>query len=113
MSYSNNFLNKVVTVTIDRPLGSKHPKYGDIYPLNYGYIKGTLAPDGEEMDAYILGVSVPVKEFKGRCIAIIHRLDDDDDKLIVVPEGKTFSDEEIKKQTLFQEKYFKSKIIRT
>ena len=66
-------LNKFVTVTVDRPLGSFHPKYPDLYyPVNYGYIKGVMAPDGEEQDAYILGISEPVTEFTGRVIAIIH-----------------------------------------
>ena len=50
-------LNKFVTVTVDRPLGSFHPKYPDLYyPVNYGYIKGVMALDGEEQDAYILGI---------------------------------------------------------
>ncbi len=52
MSYSDQFLDKIVTVTIDRPLGSKHPKHGFIYLLNYGYIKDVKAPDGEDLDAY-------------------------------------------------------------
>ena len=30
------------------------------YPINYGYIEGTMAADGEEEDAYILGVTDPV-----------------------------------------------------
>ena len=73
--------NKFVTVTVDRPLGSSHPQYPDLYyPVNYGYIKGVMAPDGEEQDAYILGISEPVAEFTGRVIAIIHRHDDIEEK---------------------------------
>ena len=53
-----------------------------------------------------------MEKFEGECIAIIHRTDDDDDKLIVVPEGFEITDEEIKKQTHFQEQWFKSEIIR-
>ena len=49
-------LGKRVKVKIDRPLGSCHPKYKDLYyPVNYGYVEGVIAPDGEEQDAYILG----------------------------------------------------------
>ena len=49
-------LNKFVTVTVDRPLGSFHPQYPELYyPVNYGYIKGVMAPDGEEQDAYMGG----------------------------------------------------------
>jgi inorganic pyrophosphatase len=112
MSYANQFLEKIVTVIIDRPLGSKHPKYGNIYPINYGYIKGIKAPDGEDLDAYILGVFDPVSEFKGKCIAVIHRIDDDDDKLVVVPEDINYSDEQIIALTEFQERFFNSEIIR-
>lgn len=112
MEYSNKFLGKEIVVKIDRPIGSKHPKYGNIYPINYGFIEGTKAPDDEEIDAYILGIDKPLKDFKGICIAIIHRIDDNDDKLIVVPKGKKFSDEEIIDLTNFQEKFFKSELIR-
>jgi len=70
-------LGKLVTVTVDRPLGSYHPKHKDIhYPVNYGYIEGIIAPDGEEQDAYILGIDIPLEKFTGKVIAIIHRLDD-------------------------------------
>ena len=72
----------------------------------------TISGDGEELDCYVLGVNEPIKEFEGKCIAVIHRLNDNDDKLIVVPEEKEYSDEEIKKITYFQEKYFESEIIR-
>jgi inorganic pyrophosphatase len=106
------YLNKIIEIKIDRKLGSKHPKWNFIYPINYGYVPNTINEDGEEIDAYVLGVFEPINEFKGKCIAIIHRLDDDDDKLVVVPENKDFSDEEIIKLTEFQEKYFKIKIIR-
>lgn len=100
-------------MTIDRPLASRHPKHGFVYELNYGFIPGTLAPDGEEIDAYVLGIDRPIKSFTGRCIAIIHRLDDQDDKLIVVPDGMNFNNEEISTATHFQEQYFKSIIYRT
>lgn len=112
MSYSTQFLNKKVTVTIDRAMGSEHPKHGYVYPVNYGYIAGVPAPDGSDLDAYVLGVDEPVESFEGMCIAVIHRLDDDDDKLIVVPEGKSFSGDQIREAVHFQEQYFKSEIIR-
>ena len=96
-----------VTVTVDRPLGSSHPKYPDMqYPVNYGYVKGVMAADGEEQDAYLLGVEGPVKEYTGILIAIIHRLDDVEDKWVVAPVGRTYTKEEIAEQVAFQEKYF-------
>lgn len=107
-----NYIGQTVKVEIDRPLGSKHDKFDMPYEVNYGFVPDTLSPDGEELDAYVLGVSRPIKEFIGKCIAIIHRTNDNDDKLIVVPEGFEISDEEIRTQTNFQEKWFKSVIIR-
>ena len=106
------YLGQRVKIVIDRPLGSKHPDFDMIYKVNYGFLPDTKAADGDEIDAYVLGVDKPVKEFEGIVIAIIHRLDDNEDKLVVAPEGKDFSKQEIKDLTDFQEKYFKSKIIR-
>lgn len=104
-------IETTVTVTVDRPLGSYHPDYPDLYyPINYGYIKGTIAADGEEEDAYILGVSEPVSEFTGKIIAIIKRENDVEYKWVVAPEGKVFTRNEIANLTYFQEQYFKSKI---
>ena len=108
-----DFLDKTLEVRIDRPLGSKHPKHGFIYPVNYGYIPNTISGDGEELDCYILGIYNPIETFKGKCIAIIHRLDDNDDRLIIVPENKSFSNNEIRVLTDFQEQYFKSEILRS
>lgn len=105
-------LGKTVLVIVDRPLGSYHPKHKELfYPINYGYLEGIIAPDGEEQDAYIIGVDKPVKEFTGKVIAIIKRKDDVEDKLVVAPQNKSFTEEEIKKATYFQEKYFNSEII--
>ncbi len=100
-----------VDLIIDRPLGSVHPNYPDcIYPVNYGYVKDIMANDGEEQDAYLLGVCEPVRKFRGTLIAIIHRKNDVEDKWVVVPENMEFSKEEIEKQTYFQEQYFETEI---
>ncbi len=112
MEESIKYLNKTVTVKIDRPLGSKHPDWDLIYEVNYGFIPNTIGGDGEELDCYVLGVDKPLDSFTGKCIAIIHRTNDNDDKLIIVPDGMNFTDEEIRNLTNFQEKYFKSIIIR-
>ena len=106
------FLGKTVKVRIDRPIGSRHESFDIHYPVNYGYVPDTLAPDGEELDAYVLGVSVPIKEFTGICIALIHRTNDIEDKLVVAPENAEFSDEEIRALTRFQEIYFETIITR-
>ena len=114
MTNSRDFLDKLVDVIIDKPLGSRHSeKYPNhIYPVNYGYVPNTISGDNEELDCYILGVFEPLKTFKGKCIAIIHRTNDNDDKLIIVPEGKNYSNEEIRTLTEFQERFFESEIIR-
>ena len=78
-------LGKTVQVTMDRPLGTTHPKHGFVYKVNYGYIAGIRAPDGDDLDAYFLGVDEPIQSGEGVCIAVAHRRDNDDDKLIVVP----------------------------
>ena len=100
-------IGNIVKVIVDRPLGSVHPKHNNlIYNVNYGYIPEVFALDGEEQDAYILGVNEPVTEFVGKVIAIIHRLNDIEDKLVVAPEGKSFTKEEIANLIAFQEKFF-------
>ncbi len=112
-NYATNYLGKIVKIKIDRPLGSKHLKHDMTYGVNYGFVPDTKAPDGEEIDAYLLGVDKPLDEFTGKCVAVVHRLDDNDDKLVIVPENfENISDQEIKEATNFQEKYFKIEIIR-
>ena len=101
-----------VKVIIDRPLGTYHPKHNDIfYTLNYGYVEGVISPDGEEQDAYVLGIDKPLKEFTGVVIAVIHRLNDVEDKWIVVPPGLALTKDEIRKQVEFQEKFFEFEIL--
>ena len=104
-------IGNIVTVTVDRPLGSFHPQHKDLYyPINYGYIAGTLAPDGEPEDAYILGVSKPMKTFTGQVIAMIRRLNDIEHKWVVAPVETTFTENEIWEAVRFQEQYFQSVI---
>ena len=107
-----DFLGRAVRVTIDRPLGSHHPRYGFRYPVNYGYVPGTVSADGEELDAYVLAVGTPIESFSGICVAAIERLDDQDDKLVVVPRGTELDDELIRRLTHFQERFFESRIVR-
>lgn len=104
-------IGNIVRVLVDRPLGTCHPKYENIhYTVNYGYIQGIMAPDGEEQDAYILGVNEPVEEFVGKVIAVIHRLDDVEEKWVVAPEDVSFTSDEIMRQVAFQEQYFRTEI---
>lgn len=109
---NEKYLGKKVKVVMDRPMGCKHPKHGFVYPVNYGYIPNTVSGDGEELDAYVLGEHKPLETFEGEVIAIIHRLNDNDDKLVVMAEGRNYTDEQIRALTEFQERFFESVIIR-
>ena len=107
-----DYLGKKITIKIDRPLGTRHPKHNFIYLLNYGYVPNTISDDGEELDAYLLGVFDQLKEYHGKVIAIIYRTNDNDDKLVVVPDGVNYTDDQIMALTEFQERFFKSVIWR-
>lgn len=63
---SKDFLGKEVFVEIDRPLGTRHPKHGFMYMINYGFVPNTISGDCEELDAYLLGKYEPVEESKGK-----------------------------------------------
>lgn len=107
-----SYLGKTVTIGIDRPIGCIHHKGGKtlVYPINYGYIPGVLGGDEEELDVFLVGVDEPVNEYTGRIIGIAYRADDVEDKLIMAPEGVTFTAEEIARAVQFQEKYYHTTI---
>lgn len=105
-----SFLGKTVNIVIDQAFGTKYE--GTIYEQNYGYVPNTIAPDGDGLDAYFIGPQKPLEIAVGKCIAIVHRLEDDDDKLILVEAGVEMTDEEIEKAVHFREQYFKHVIIR-
>ena len=113
LTLARTFLGKNVSLVFDRPIGTKHPKYGYVYTVNYGYVPGVKAPDGGDLDAYYLGTNQPLIKAEGVCIAIVHRRDDDDDKLIVVPRETLLSDAEIRATIDFQEQWFDSVILRS
>ena len=102
-------LGKTVTVTIDRPLGSVHPKYpSSTFPVNCGYVSGHMGSDRQPQDAYVLGVSEPLESFTGRVIAIIHRRDSRETRWVVVPLGLRLHQAQIMEQVMFQERHFRS-----
>ena len=103
MTPTRKYIGQTLTIHIDRPLGSCHPEHGFFYSLNYGYLPGVMSGDGEELDAYVLGIFETLDTFTGVCIAVIHRLEDDDDKLILVPEGRIFTEDQIRALTEFNE----------
>ncbi|MBI5832951.1 MAG: inorganic pyrophosphatase [Armatimonadetes bacterium] len=110
---ARSYLGRTVDLVIDRPLGSRHPRCEIIYQLNYGYVPGTLSPDGHELDAWYLGADRPVDRASGHCLAVIHRTNDDDDKLVVVAAHQLdLTDDDIRAATLFVEQYYESVIWR-
>lgn len=102
-------LGKLVHVVVDRPIGYHHRDM--VYPVNYGYIPGLLAGDGEEQDAYILGIHEPITEFDGQVIAIIHRKNDCENKFVVAPMGAEYHQGQIANAVHFQEQYFDTRIV--
>lgn len=105
------YLGNMVDVVIDRPLGSKHPEHDIIYPVKYGYIENTVAGDGEEIDAYVLGVFEPIDRFRGRVIAVIRRKNDNESKLVVSKTLHSYSEDQIRALTEFQERFFDIEIV--
>ena len=105
-------IGKTVRVTVDRPVGSRHPAYPDlVYPVNYGYVEGVPGGDGEWQDVYILGTDTPLSEFTGTVKAVIRRTDDVEDKWVAAPETVCLTEEEIREKTDFQEKFFHTAVV--
>ena len=112
MKEYEDILGKIVTVKIDRPLGSSHPVHEALqYPINYGFVEGVAAGDGEAQDAYVMGPNAPVETFTGQVIAVIRRRNDVEDKWVVAPEGTVLGKDAILEATKFQERFFDSEII--
>ena len=102
-----SYLGKTVSIKIDRPIGSVHPKYPDlVYPVNYGSIPNAFSGNGKELEVYLLGVSVPVEEYTARIIGIVHRHNDAEDKLVAAPHGFHFDQQTVSAAVHFQEQYY-------
>ena len=105
------YLGKEVEIQIDRPLGSTHPQWPEMrYPINYGFLPGTVSGDGHPIDVYLLGVDEPVQTARGTVIAVVVRADDDEDKLVVAPHGARFTHDQICGLLEFQERYFSTRL---
>ena len=106
------YLGKIVTVTVDRPVGFHHVTKGIHlhYTINYGFLPGVIGGDGEEQDVYILGIAEPLKDFTGRIIGVVRRSDDNEDKFVAAPEGMVFTAQQIRREIDFVEKYFDSTV---
>ncbi|MBO7310805.1 MAG: inorganic diphosphatase [Clostridia bacterium] len=107
-----SYLGRVVRIEIDRPIGYVHQKqnYTLEYKINYGYIPNVIGGDGEELDVYLLGVDTPVEEYTARIIAISHRENDVEDKLVACPPNMDFTEAQVMEYIAFQEKYYDTHI---
>ncbi|HUQ39353.1 MAG TPA: inorganic diphosphatase [Acidimicrobiales bacterium] len=106
------WLGRHVQVSIDRPLGSLHPVHGHVHPVNYGFIPGTMADDGSEVDAYLLGPTEAVASGAGVVVAIVHRLDDVEDKLLVLADGHSpIRSDDLMGLVDFQERWYDTRLI--
>ncbi len=107
----SHIIGKMVSGTVDRPLGTAHPRHPEmIYPINYGYVNHVLAGDGAEQDVYLFGTNKPLKSFRGKVIAVWHRFDDVEDKWIVSLNGEDIAEEKILGDISFQEQFFYGKL---
>lgn len=100
---------KIFSAIIDRPVGFKD-SFGNVYPINYGYISELMGGDGEEQDVYIVSHDQqrPLENFTGKLVAIIHRRDDIEDKWVLAPVNEEVNKTLIAEQTQFMEQYFDS-----
>ena len=56
-------------LVVDRPAGSSHPRYPELqYPLDYGYLQGSHAGDGAEVDCWV--GSLPERAVTGVVITV-------------------------------------------
>ena len=104
-----NFKERIFSVVIDRPVGFED-SFGNVYPINYGYIPELMGGDGEEQDVYIVShdQQQPLEVFTGKLIAIIRRRDDIEDKWVLAPLDEKVNKDLIAEQTYFMEQYFDS-----
>ncbi len=103
----SEWIGRRVLTIIDRPIGSYHPRFQHLrYPLNYGYIPGTLSGDGEAVDVYVIGEDRVFSKLYVCVLAIIHREDDDEDKLVAARTMKMVNPEYIMSMVRFVEQYF-------
>jgi inorganic pyrophosphatase len=105
----DDWLGQTTRIVIDRPLGSTHPDHGYAYEVNYGFVPGVIAPDGEELDVYLLGTDEPLEVCeRAEVVAIVRRRDDIEDKLVAVVGGETWDAPKIEAAVHFQEQFFDS-----
>lgn len=105
-------LGRVVPVRVDRPLGSRRPRHPDlVYPLNSGFVSGTVSGDGAGVDVSLVGWDAPVASAEAEIVAVVVREDAAEDKLVVVPPGASFPRDVLWAAVRFQERFFRSSLL--
>ena len=94
-----HMLGSYVKVSVTHPAGSVNSNTGVFYKLNYGITEApssNSANNGKILNAFIMGINHPVKEFEGRVIAVIHVNETGESILVVSPKSKHFIINEIR-----------------
>jgi inorganic pyrophosphatase len=90
---------------IDRPKNSRHPRWPEIvFPLDYGYLEGTVAQDGGGIDLWV--GSAPHRNLTAIMVTLDTKKKDSEIKLII---GCT--EEEIKIIEEFHNRYYQAGIL--
>lgn len=107
-------LNKKITIEIDRPIGTLHPKRENVYyPINYGFVPGLMGGDDEEQDVYVIDSNVVKTSSEVKIIGIVIRLNDVESKWIGVEDEKlSYTINEIESIINFQEQYYEVIILK-
>jgi len=106
-----SYLGRRVKVIINHQLGTHDIQEHNIwYPVNYGHI-ADAREDGVKPEVYLLGIYEPVSEASGIVIGLVLRIDGNEDKLVVAPEGRSYTVEQVQAMVAFQERFFTSRVV--
>jgi len=100
------YIGQTVNIIIDSHMGTKHPKLGYYFPINFGHIENS------KMEAFVMGVFKPIQRFTGTVIAILTENSESEIFLVVAPDGKTYTDEAILAITEFRNNIFDVVVMR-
>ena len=94
-------------IAVDRPKGTKHPRFDFIFPLDYGYLKHTSSMDGGGIDVWLGSLA------DSKCDAIVCTVDllkkDSEIKLLI---GCTEEEKKIIMRFHNESEYMKGTMIR-
>ncbi len=103
-------LGTEVEVVVDRPLGSRSPNHGTVYPINYGFLPKTFAGQ-KAVKAYVVGEFEPIERFEGYVVAVVRRMNESADKVVVAKERGKYTTEQIEALIEFKERHHHSRVV--